>query len=92
LISSSLAIPVFYITDLLQLAEALVNLGLGSDPRLANTLALIREKGSEDQRWPLEYTYAGKTWGDFGPKGKPNKWVTYRAVKVLFTASQQNVN
>ena len=84
--------PVFYITDLLQLAEALVNLGLGSDPRLANTLALIREKGGDNQRWPLEYTYAGKTWVDFGPKGKPNKWVTYRATKVLFTASQQNVN
>src|SRR5512145_767842 len=33
--------PVFYVTDLLQLAEALVSLGYGNDPRLSNTLNLI---------------------------------------------------
>lgn len=75
--------PVFYVTDLLQLAEALVNLGYGSDPRMTNTLALIVEKGGEDQRWPMEYDYTGKTWFDFGPKKAPNKWVTYRAARVL---------
>ena len=79
--------PVFYITDLLQLAEALVNLGFGGDPRLATTLTLIRDKGGTAQRWPLEYDYAGKTWVDFGLKGKPNKWVTYRALKALKTAA-----
>ena len=75
--------PVFYVTDLLQLAEALVNLGYGRDPRLTNTLALIEEKGGPEQRWPLEYDYTGKTWVDFGPKKEPNKWVTWRAARVL---------
>ncbi|MCE7980071.1 MAG: hypothetical protein DYG89_02670 [Caldilinea sp. CFX5] len=32
--------PVFYITDLLQIAEALGSLGHGHDSRLANTLVL----------------------------------------------------
>jgi len=27
--------------------------------------------------------YIGKTWGRFGQKGKPNKWVAYRALKLL---------
>jgi hypothetical protein len=80
--------PIFYVTDLLQLAEALVSLGYGRDPRLANTLALIEEMGGNEQRWPLEYTYTGKTWVDFGPKKEPNKWVTCRAAKVLMAASQ----
>ena len=75
--------PVFYVTDLLQLTEVLVNLGYGSDPRLVNTLALIEDKGGPDQRWPMEYDYTGKTWVDFGPKKAPNKWVTYRAARVL---------
>jgi len=75
--------PVFYVTDLLQLAEALVNLGHGNDPRLAKTLALIEGKGGPDQHWLMEYDYTGKTWVDFGSKNRPNKWVTYRAVKVL---------
>ena len=79
--------PVFYITDLLQLTEALVNLGFGGDPRLTHALTLILEKGGRDQRWALEYHYTGKTWTDFGTRGKPNKWVTYRALKVLKAAA-----
>jgi hypothetical protein len=75
--------PVFYVTDILQLVEALVGLGCGGDPRLANALKLIRDKQDAQGRWPLEYDYAGKTWGDFGAKKQPNKWVTLRAARVL---------
>ena len=75
--------PVFYITDLLQVAEALTSLGYGSDPRLAQTLELIRQKQNDQQRWNLEYAYSSKTWGNYGLKGKPNKWVTLRAMRVL---------
>ena len=71
--------PVFYVTDLLQNVEALVRLGVGQDPRLANALALIRDKQDADGRWPLEYGYQGKTWLDFGAKKQSNKWVTLRA-------------
>jgi len=31
----------------------------------------------------MEYSYAGKTWVDFGPRKQPNKWVTLRALRVL---------
>jgi len=75
--------PVFYITDLLQIVEALVELGHGDDPRLVNALNLIRGKQDGEGRWPLEYSYTGKTWVDFGPKKQPNKWVTLRALRVL---------
>jgi hypothetical protein len=75
--------PVFYITDILQIAEALAGLGYGRDPRLANALALIRDKQDAQGRWPLEYDYTGKTWVDFGPKKQANKWVTLRALRVL---------
>ena len=79
--------PVFYVTDLLQIVEALVGLGYGRDPRLANALALIRDKQDTQGRWPLEYDYSGKTWVDFGPKKQPNKWVTLRALRVLKAVS-----
>jgi hypothetical protein len=78
-----LGFPVFYVTDLLQLAEALVALGYGKDPRLSQTLNIIRQKQDGDGRWSLEYDYAGKTWLDFGQKNQPNKWVTFRALRVL---------
>jgi hypothetical protein len=79
--------PVFYVTDLLQVAEALVALGYGKDPRLANTIELIRKKQDERGRWQLEYDYTGKTWVNFGEKKQENKWVTLRAARVLKRAS-----
>lgn len=75
--------PVFYVTDLLQNVEALIKLGYGSDPRLANSLELIRNKQDDQGRWSLDYNYIGKTWLDFGTKREPNKWVTLRALRVL---------
>jgi hypothetical protein len=75
--------PVFYVTDILQIAEAVVALGHSHDPRLANALKLIRDKQDGQGRWALEYDYAGKTWVDFGAKKQPNKWVTLRALRVL---------
>jgi hypothetical protein len=75
--------PVFYVTDLLQIVEALAALGYGDDPRLSHALAMIREKQDANGRWALDYDYAGKTWVDFGVKKQPNKWVTLRAISVL---------
>jgi hypothetical protein len=77
--------PVFYVADLLQLVEALVGLGYGDDPRLANALALVRARADAAGRWPLEYHYNGKM-GEgvaFGRKGQPNKWVTIRALRTI---------
>lgn len=78
--------PVFYVTDLLQIVEALVGLGYGSDPRLANALSVIREKQTPEGYWLLEYDYSGKTWLDLGAKKQPNPWVTLRALRALQSA------
>jgi hypothetical protein len=75
--------PVFYVSDILQIAEALAGLGYGNDSRLSSTLKFIREKQDREGRWQLEYDYTGKTWIDFGKKKQPNKWVTLRALRVL---------
>jgi hypothetical protein len=75
--------PMFYITDLLQNVEALVGLGYGHDPRLANALTIIRDKQDAQGRWLMEYDYTGKTWINFGAKKRPNKWVTLRALRLL---------
>lgn len=75
--------PVFYITDLLQNLETLVGLGYRHDPRLERAFQIVENKMDDAGRWPLEYSYQGKTWLDFGEKKAPNKWVTFRALKVL---------
>jgi len=75
--------PVFYVTDILQIAEALAGLGYAQDPRLGATRDLILGKQDAEGCWPLEYGYAGKTWVDVGTNKAPNKWVTLRALRVL---------
>jgi hypothetical protein len=83
-----LGFPVFYITDILQILEALLALGYGYDPRLVNALALVRQKQDEDGRWALEFDYAGRTWVDFGALNQPSPWVTLRVLRVLKLAGK----
>jgi hypothetical protein len=75
--------PVYYITDLLQVADFLTVLGYGKDPRLETTLNMIQQKQDEQGRWSLNYRYGPKTWGNFGKEGLPNEWVTLRALRVI---------
>ncbi len=75
--------PVFYISDVLQIVEALAGVGVTKDPRMAYAVELIRGKQNEQGRWNLEYNYGSKAYGNFGTMNKPNKWVTLRALRVL---------
>lgn len=78
-----LGFPVFYVSDLLQIIEALARLGCGGDPRLSNSIRWLISRADEAGRWSLEYDYAGKTWVSFGVKKQPNPWVTLRALTAL---------
>jgi hypothetical protein len=78
--------PIGYITDVLQNLEVLAALGQAQDACLANALGLVLGKQDDQGRWPLEYTYNGKTWVDIEMKGQPSKWVTLRALRVLKAA------
>jgi hypothetical protein len=75
--------PVYYISDVLQIVEALIAVGAASDPRLDSVLQKICEKQDEQGRWSLEYSYSGKAYGNFGTIHRPNKWVTLRVLRVL---------
>lgn len=78
--------PIFYVTDVLQNLEVLAALGCAADPRLRPALELLMRKQDRQGRWLMEYTYNGKTWVDVEEKGKPSKWVTLRALRVLHHA------
>ncbi len=75
--------PLGYVTDVLLNLEALTEAGIVDDPRLHDAVALMLSKQDEQGRWKLEYSYHGKLWIDVEKKGKPSKWVTLRALRVL---------
>lgn len=70
-------------SDVLETTAVLVELGYGGDPRLANALQFILSKQDAQGRWKLENALHGKMWADIEQKGKPSKWVTLRALRVL---------
>ncbi|MBN1978969.1 MAG: nitrogen fixation protein NifH [Anaerolineae bacterium] len=75
--------PLGYVTDVLLNLEALAEAGCGGDPRLDEAVELVLSKQDARGRWPMEYSYNGKMWIDVEEKGRPSKWVTLRAVRVL---------
>jgi len=75
--------PLGYVTDVLLNLEALSEAGYAKGPRLNDAVELVLAKQDEQGRWKMEYSYTGKMWADVEKKGKPSKWVTLRALRVL---------
>jgi len=75
--------PLSYWSDVLETTAVLVELGCGGDSRLVNALQLILSKQDAQGRWKLENSLNSKMWADIEKNGKPSKWVTLRALRVL---------
>ena len=78
--------PLSYTSDVLEAAFVLCEAGHGADPRLRNAVDLIISMRKPDGRWLLKHSLNGKMWADIEAKGKPSKWITLRALRVLKAA------
>ena len=78
-----LGFPSGYVADVLEVLEALCELGHARDERLAHGFQWLLAKQDGEGRWSNERSYHGKTWVDFEQQGRPSKWVTLRACRVL---------
>lgn len=81
-----LGFPSGYVADVLQVLEALAELGHARDERLAGAYGWLLGQQGADGRWANRYAYNRKTWVDFEKQGAPSKWVTLRACTVLRAA------
>lgn len=93
-ISSSWFKPGFpsgYVADVIQVAEALADVGRADDPRLAGAIDWIAARQDDSGRWTNRYAYAGKLWSDIDRPGEPSRWVTLRATRVLRAALGDDV-
>jgi hypothetical protein len=80
-----LGFPLSYWSDVLEVTDVLARAGYGSDPRLDHAIQLILSKQDAQGRWKLGNGLNGKMWMDIEQRGKPSKWVTLRALRVLKT-------
>jgi hypothetical protein len=77
-----LQFPLMYQTDILEVADLLLELGCRDD-RMDDAVEIISRKRNSKGQWSLESTLNGKFWVNIEKKGMPSKWITYRALKVL---------
>jgi len=53
------------------------------DPRLSETIDIVRSRRRKDGRWPLEHSYRGKTYFALGRVGTPSRWNTLRGCRWM---------
>jgi len=75
--------PSGYVTDVLQVLEALCEAGAAGDPRLGPAIDWLLAQQDDHGRWANRYAYVGKMVVDIDAQGEPSKWVTLRACRVL---------
>jgi hypothetical protein len=78
-----LGFPSGYVTDVLQVLEALCEAGAATDPRLDPAIEWLLAQRDRDGRWRNRYPYRGKMNVDIDRPGQPSKWITLRAMTVL---------
>jgi hypothetical protein len=58
--------------------------GAAPDPELGEAVDHVRSRRREDGIWPLDRSLPGRVWFDVDDGvGKPSRWVTLRAMRVL---------
>lgn len=53
------------------------------DPRLADAIDVVNQCRGKDGRWALAHSFKGKTYFELERVGKPSRWNTLRALRVL---------
>ena len=85
------AFPTWWHYDVLRGLEYLRNAGVAPDERVAEAIELVKSKRDDDGRWTLETQYPGviPVQIDEG-EGRPSRWNTLRALRVLKWYSAKN--
>jgi hypothetical protein len=74
--------PLMYQDDALEILGILTKLGY-KDDRMQEAVDLVVSKQDDEGRWKLESTFNGRFHTNIESKGKPSKWITLNALRML---------
>jgi len=78
-----LAYPYRWHYSMLRALDYFARAGAPCDKRLQDAIDILKAKRRPDGLWPLEHKYAAKVFFNMEPVGKPSRWVTLRALRVM---------
>jgi len=84
--------PLFYRYDILRGLLVMTKLGYNptKDERLNDAVEVLLQKRCSDGTWILESTPSGRMQTNIEVRGKPSKWITLNALRVLKCHSKGN--
>ena len=78
--------PTLWHYDVLRALDYLRAAGIPPDPRVTEAIGIVVARRRDDGRWPLDVQHRDTLYPELaGDVGKPNRWVTLRARRVLGT-------
>jgi hypothetical protein len=83
--------PWFYGYNILRGLDVLTKLGYLEDERLNDAVEILLQKRQSNGTWILESAPIGRMQTNIEAKGKPSKWITLIALRVLKRLSSANV-
>jgi hypothetical protein len=78
-----LCFPSFYRYSILHGLDVLTKLGYTKDRRMSDAIEILLRKQSRNGTWILESAPTGRMHTDLGVVGKPSKWLTMTALRIL---------
>ncbi len=76
--------PTWYHYDVLRALDHLRDAGVGRDERIAEAIGVVEANRDPDGRWPLQNVHEGVSHIQMdGGEGRPSRWNTLRAMRVL---------
>jgi len=79
-----LSYPTGYHYDVLRGLDYLRSTGIAPDERVAEAISIVESKRDADGRWLLENPHPSQIDFDMGEtEGRPSRWITLRALRVL---------
>jgi hypothetical protein len=81
--------PTLWKTDALEMLSVMVKLGYRDD-RMQDAIDLLVSKQDEQGRWKMEKSYNNRLLVSVEKDGKPSKWITLQALKVLKSIGQNS--
>jgi hypothetical protein len=85
-----LSYPSRWYYDILRALDYFQFAGMPYDPRMQDALDILSNKRRKDGTWPVQARHPGQTHFEMEQTGKPSRWNTLRALRVLRHFGQIN--
>jgi hypothetical protein len=69
--------------DIMRVLDYFQDRDINPDNRSKDAMDILMKKQRKDGKWPLQDIHPGRTYFDMEKAGKPSRWNTLRALRII---------